>query len=308
MIHRRAGLRLRRLGALIRLLAGALLLSAGGGTAHEALEHQIEELTARLATAPTPELYLRRADLYRQRRAWEPALADLARAGSLDPGLVVIHRSRAEVLLDAGRPDRALPEIEAFLAGQPAAASGRVLRARILAGLGRSAAAAAEYTRALAALAQQSPNEPPNPQLYVDRARLLAADPASREEAIRGLDEGIGRLGPVVSLELPAIELERALRRFDRALARVQELSRGARRQEPWLVLRGEILAAAGRDAEARQAYCSALAAIAALPAGLRATASTQEIATQARTGLARPAGAAGDDLPAGDQGAPCAR
>ncbi len=95
-------------------------------------------------------------------------------------------------------------------------------------------------------------------------------------------------LGPLVSLGFEAIDLEVRLRRFDAALARIDQLSAGSPRRESWLVRRGEILEAAGRDAEARQAYESAMDAIAALPAGRRAVPAVADLAASARRGLQR--------------------
>ena len=55
--------------------------------------------------------------------------------------------------------------------------------------------------------------------LDVGRDRALAAESGDHlDEALRGLDEGIKRLGPIVTLELYAIDLELAHKRYDSAL------------------------------------------------------------------------------------------
>jgi len=55
--------------------------------------------------------------------------------------------------------------------------------------------------------------------LEVGRDRALAAEGGDHlDEALRGLDEGIKRLGPIVTLELYAIDLELAHKRYDSAL------------------------------------------------------------------------------------------
>src|SRR2546429_3108060 len=53
----------------------------------------------------------------------------------------------------------------------------------------------------------------------VGRDRALAAEGGDHlDEALRGLDEGIKRLGPIVTLEFYAIDLELAHKRYDSAL------------------------------------------------------------------------------------------
>ena len=51
------------------------------------------------------------------------------------------------------------------------------------------------------------------------------------ERAVAGLDEGVQRLGPLVTLHLAAVELELDRGQHDRALARIEALRRVARRR-----------------------------------------------------------------------------
>ena len=84
-----------------------------------------------------------------------------------------------------------------------------------------------------------------------------------------------------MSLQLRALDLEVALRRFDDALARVDLLTSASERRELWLKRRGDILVSAGRHAEARAAYVAAQTAIAALPAWLVASPDTVRLSTE---------------------------
>jgi predicted RNA polymerase sigma factor len=77
-------------------------------------------------------------------------------------------------------------------------------------------------------------------------------------------------LGPVPALERRALELEQSLGNTDAALARLEALASSSERPESWLKLRGDLLAKAGRSAEARDAYAAALAALERLPAWVR--------------------------------------
>ena len=90
--------------------------------------------------------------------------------------------------------------------------------------------------------------------------------------ALHSIDEGVQQLGPVVTLELFAIELEIKLQRYDAALARLEKVAAQSARKEKWLLRRGEILQLAGRRDEARRAFAQALQEIDSLSASRRYT------------------------------------
>jgi predicted negative regulator of RcsB-dependent stress response len=72
----------------------------------------------------------------------------------------------------------------------------------------------------------------------------------------------MARLGPIVSLQLPAVDLEAALGHTDRALERLDALL--ARTENPaWVARRGDVLLRAGRSLEARHEYARARTLIA---------------------------------------------
>jgi tetratricopeptide (TPR) repeat protein len=127
-----------------------------------------------------------------------------------------------------------------FLAHEPGHADALIVRGRAHAKLGDAKAAAADFTRAIEAR--------PLPDLYVERARTIAQlRPLGAESALRGLDQGITRLGPIVTLELEAIELELQLKRFDAALARLDRLSaQSAGKTAGWLAAEPSSSALAG--------------------------------------------------------------
>ena len=252
--------------------------------AHSDLEEQIAAVTARIDREPRrADLHLKRGDLHRAHRDWVPALADLDRAAALDPGLASVDLARATLSFDADMPRAALAAIERFLARQPDHAGGRILRARILTSLRRPLEAAEDWARAIAASAR------PRPEYYLARAHALAADDRRIDEALAALEDGTRRLGPIVTLELAAMELELARARYDAALARVDRLAAAAPRNEQWLVQRGEILERAGRAAEARDAFAAALKAVQTLPEARRRTRAVEDIETRSRSALEGP-------------------
>jgi tetratricopeptide (TPR) repeat protein len=259
-----------------------VLASPREAAAHSDLAEQIAAVTARIEADPRRgSLYLQRGELHRAHRDWALALADYDRAAALDPGLPAVDLARAAVSLDADRPEAALAAIDRFLVRQPDRADGWALRGRILARLHRPLEAAEDWDRAIRASSR------PRPEQYLERASALAAG-GRIDGAVAALDEGIRRLGAIVTLELAAVELELAHARYDAALARVDRLAAAAPRKEQWLLRRGEILEQAGRPAEAREAFAGALVAVQALPEARRRTRAVGDIETRSRNALLR--------------------
>jgi len=255
--------------------------------AHGPIHEQIAALTNLLKEDPqNAALYLKRGELHSYHRHWPAALADYERAALLDPTLPAVNFARGKTLLQAGSPGQAKSALDRFLAKHPEHAEALATRARVLVILGERLAATADYTRAIAAMESLGR---PKPEYYLERARALTAEGGDHaDEALRGLDEGVRRLGPIVPLQLLAIQLELTGKRYDAALARLDTLASQSARKESWLVRRGEILEQAGRAAQARLAYEQALAAIESLPARHRTTETTAKLEAQIRAALAR--------------------
>lgn len=259
--------------------------------AHGTIHEQIADLDQRIATSPADaELYLRRGDLHRRHRDWAEALADLDRAAGIDPRAVEVHFVRGETFLDSGRPEDAERSLARYLSLLPDGpehhgrrASALLLRGKAAAQLGRQLAAAGDYRRAVD-LAPRA-----GPQAFLDCARAFdAAAGEYLEAALRCLDDGLERLGTVVSLERQAIELELRARRFDGALARLDRLAGVSPQPYPWWVERGEVLEQAGRPDEARQAFLEAREAIGRLPPGRRGSRAVVDLEERIAAGLTR--------------------
>ena len=257
-----------------------LLLIAAVASAHDGLHEQLAEVSARLRQEPrNASLYLKRGELYRLHREWRRAAADFDRAARLDPRLAAVDFARGRMLFEAGRHVAAHSALDRFLRAEPRHAEALTTRARVLVRLGRREEAVQDFTRALALA--------PEPDLFVERAAVLAAAGGSHtREAIVGLDEGVARYGPLVTLQLPAIELELREGRYDAALARLETGAAKSSRQESWLARRGDILLRAGRPEEARAAYAAALAALETLPAPRRRTRAVAALEAHVRAAL----------------------
>jgi tetratricopeptide (TPR) repeat protein len=222
-------------------VTAALLLAQQFPGAHDGLAERIAAITTQIVQNPASgALLVRRAELYRFSRQWREALADLDRASTLDPAMAAVDLARAHVFLDVGHQQAAVDAASRFLTRQPGHADALIVRGRARARLGFAEEGAIDFTRAL--------DQRPAPDLYIERARAVLGSGAARiEGALRGLDEGIARLGPIVTLELEAIDLELRLKRYDAALSRLDRVSAQAARQESWLARRGAILERAGR-------------------------------------------------------------
>ena len=236
-------------------LAAVWLLPVSVG-AHGGFDERIEAANRAVAAAPMDgQPRLVRAELHRRHGDFAAALRDLDAARRLAPEDHRIDYFRGLVHLSAGRDSEAEAALRGFLERQsgphPAA---REARARALLKLGRPLAAAREYDLAI----DQQPV--PMPDYYYERARAFAAaGDAYLAEAIRGLDEGIEAIGPIVTLERVAIDLELRRGAIDAALARLTRIVERSSRRETWLARHGEILAGAGRTQQAKQSFARAL-------------------------------------------------
>src|SRR5881396_2967287 len=211
-----------------------VLLAAGGPTpagAHPDLIIQIEEVTKQIEQEPNnPELYLKRGELRRAHIEWDAAYADYERAFALAPDMAAIDLARGRLFLDSGWPLSARAALDRFLSRQPNGVEGLILRARALTRLNLRLAAAQDYSRAIGL----SPE--PGPELYIERAQVLAAEGSEYlPSALEGLDEGIRKLGPLVTLQLFAIDAELKQKNIDGALARLDQVAQKSPRKETWL-------------------------------------------------------------------------
>ncbi len=265
------------------LLAGVLFwsVSAPPSAAHEGLHEQIEALDAALARNPEQAgLWLRRGELHRLHRDWRAAGQDYDRAAALDPALPGLLPARAGWLLDTGRPAEARALLDARLADGPDPTA-LDLRAQARLALGDTLGACRDLASECAA------TEAPKPDLFVRRAQLFNRLGVNYlDSALQALDEGIGRLGPLVALELEAVPLEARRGAWEAALARIDRLAGSGLPAEQLLTLRASVLERAGRALEAQAAWTEALDLLEASPHA--STASRRALADSVRAALDR--------------------
>jgi tetratricopeptide (TPR) repeat protein len=224
-----------------------VLLTSTNLSAHEGLHEQIIAITKEIKKDPqNPALYLKRGELYRLHREWKNAERDFNQVEKMNPRLAIVDLGRGKLWLDAQRLFRAKQVLERFLAKEPNSFEGVLTVARVLARLKQTQKANGYFIQAIALSPQDSA------EIYLERAQMLAAA-GKIELALLGLDEGIEKLGGLVTLQSAAIDLEIKRKNYDAALARIEKLSAAMPRKESFLLRRGEILRFAGRKCEARK-------------------------------------------------------
>jgi tetratricopeptide (TPR) repeat protein len=247
------------------------------GRAHGDLDLRIAEVSIELKATPTAALYLQRGELRHEHGEFESALADFDRAAKLDPHLEAVNFLRARTLFKAGQVEAARDVLNAYLQSKSSHADAFLLRARVLVRLKEYRAAVGDYDRSFV-LAPQ-----PLPEAFLERAEAQVGL-GEREQAVTGLDDGIKRLGNLVTLQSAAISIELESKHYDAVLDRVDRVMAALQRKETWLARRGEILDAAGRHTEALQAYRGALAAIEQLPIQHRNLQPMRDLETRLRS------------------------
>lgn len=258
------------------LAAGVPLLLALAST-HEELQLQIERISRQIEAEPARALlHFRRGELYRLHEDWAAARADLERAAALDPELAAVDLALGRICNRTGDARAAKAVLDRFLSRRPDHAEGLIERARARAALGERRAAVEDHTKAIGLL------DEPWADNYLERSLVLRED-GRLDEAIRGLEEGLRRIGAALPIQLALVDLEVEAGRIDAALARLDAIAAASERKDHWLLRRGEILRNAGRKAEAADAFKAALASIEALPASRRKTRFTRDLEGKVR-------------------------
>jgi len=273
---------------LVLLLLGFFSFT-GISRAEDDAAEALEGINRQLQANPTDaRLLVRRSHIWVFMHKYDQAIADLNQANRLTP-LPEIEREQAQIYLAAGWYETGLEHAERHLKQFPDDPEGYLVRGRLNAKLDRRAEAGADLETAI------ERNKNPTMELYLERAQVLATeDGAHLPEVLGTLDQAIKRFGPIVTLESAALEAELGAQRYDAALARIDQIMSASPRKDTWLARRGDVLAQAGRENEARSAYQEALDAIDKLTPAQRSQPSTKELQTQLKALLEKSGDLAG--------------
>lgn len=255
------------------LLLLQLLFSSSLALAHEDPRDLILQITEEIHADPNrADLILHRGDLRLEVGDWENALKDYELVARLSPDSVEARLGRA-LAFEKGRKDsQALKALDDFLKQHPATVNSLSARARILEREG-------SYDRAVLDL-KNAIQLQPDPDFYL-RCAAMQERSGSLKLALATLEDGLKRMGSVITLELAALNLEERAGWNDAALLRIDRLSSGQSRQESWMLRRALIYERIGDRTLASEACSLGLQAIEQLSPYRRETAAMLQLREQ---------------------------
>jgi tetratricopeptide (TPR) repeat protein len=242
---------MKRLGLTLTV---GLLLCGVPAQAHDGPEHEIDELTERIAKeGMKPDLLIQRAIEYNVVGDATNALRDLEKAMSADASSALAHRELSRTLFVVGRTNDALAAAEAGLKqiSDPAdRAALLIVRAEIQQARG-------EYKKALADTEQALRTHDGDVDWYLLRSQLHSAL-NMKAERIKGLENGL-RVNGSGALEGEWIDALIDAGRNKQALAKVEESLAASRTKSTWLIRRAKVRLATGKAADAKRDLEAAL-------------------------------------------------
>jgi tetratricopeptide (TPR) repeat protein len=251
-------------------------------SAHDDPDSEIERLSHQIKESPdNSELYLRRGELLRITEKPVDALADLLNVLRLEPDHDMVYFYLGRLRFETGQYRPALSALNTFLISHPGHVGALIIRGRTMRKISRPLDAVEDYKMALELASKHTP------VMYLERAEaLVEAGDQYIGEAVRGLDEGMQRLGSLVVLQIYAIDLRVRQGNYGDALFRIDSVMKDMKRKERWLYRRGEVLELAGRTDEAHAAYKDAMEALDSLPERLKRIPASRELRSLLRAAL----------------------
>ena len=237
-----------------------------GSWGHGDRNDHLALLDAKVAAAPDSLHHrLERAEAHRRLGHFDESLADLDQALALDPRNPQVHYLRGLTHFDRREFVAAEASLRRYVESKPESPSGHSALAETLMQQGRHREAGDEHSLAIAT------HPSPAPDHYIARAKAYrAAGGQFLDMAIEGLDDAMSSMGPLVTLQRLAIEIELDRGNHAGAIARIDGVLANAPRKETWLVQKGRVLASAGQEEDALDAFRLARAALESLPPRLR--------------------------------------
>lgn len=244
------------------LSLGCLMPSSGfgHGEAHIRIAALTREIDGGLQNPA--RLHLQRAELFREDGNWKEATSDYDRALVLGADAEKVNLGRAKVLVASGEVDQARTLLNDLIRSNPQNFEAYLERAQLYKRIGDKKGAIADFQFTV-------PRHPaPEYQMFLDLAELVGEEQPI--EALRVLDLGIKRVGPVIPLQRSAVEIEIAQGKFPEALKRLDGIMDHASRKEEWWTRRAEVLMQVGRTDDARASLKKALIEMDMLPRPIR--------------------------------------
>ncbi len=266
--------------SIILLTSLFCLVTISRALAHGDLHEQIQEVSKLLKNDPrNAMLYHKRGELHRAHAEYPEALKDYAEAEKITPSLDVIFLSRGRALYEFTKFNEALGPLNTFLSRQPGHVSARWVRGQVYARLNQREDAEEDFRQAIESGSETSPDQ------FIERSQNLG-QAGYNEKALIVIKEGIKRLGPLITLEMEALELELSLKDHGAAHQRIDVLLENAERKETYLVRKAEIFDQMNDKRQSQEWYTKALKAIAELPERQRNLKATSALENKIRIRL----------------------
>lgn len=259
---------------LTKLIILAIGFYASIASAHQAIDVQVERLNALLKAAPNDRVLLvKRGELHRQHRDWDLALKDYLQAKKIKNTSGDIDFYIGRLWVDMEQAKRALPLLRRFTLSNPR-------HSVALQYQGDAHFALKQFFRAALVYEQASVFEKhPDPELFLKIANAYtAAGSDYQKDAKAAIEQGMVRLGPLVTLITTGIEFELKQQHYNQALALLERLPEVVKNSPKWLARRGDILQKSGRKEEAILAYNRVISRIENLPLSRRNTREMSQI------------------------------
>ncbi len=267
----------------LRTLSAALFLviiTAPAAPGHGAYHDLVDKIRGELKANPDDAaIRYKLAEAHAGHEEWKACLLEIERVERLAPGVHPTGYLRGLALLIGGQNEQAQEALDGFLREYQKHAEALATRGRVFVKLDRPAAAATDFEAAM----KSSPA--PGSALVMDLA--LAYQKAGKpEESSRVVDEALKSSADIPSLLECALKIETAAGSWDSALSRIDGLQKNAPRPEPWMAKRAELLAKAGRAADARAAWVTLRDHLNSLPSLERGTPQNSLLLTQSKQAL----------------------
>jgi tetratricopeptide (TPR) repeat protein len=218
-------------------LAAATLLRA-----HDGPEHDIEELTERIAKeGESADLLLQRAIEYQVIRKTGEAVKDLERAIQLEPDSAAIQRELGRAYFSSGKTNEALRVVTRGIDGDAKDAD----RASLLMVRAEVLRARKEHKKALEDADEAILAHPNNVEWYLYRSQLQYALKL-KPERVRGLEDGIKETGSGVLLR-EWIDALIENNQHALALDKIESELNSSRLRSSWLIRRAKVRRATGQ-------------------------------------------------------------
>ncbi len=227
---------------------------------HSDIELQIKSLDEQILTeSNNGQLYLKRAELHRQHLSWGEALADYENAEKHGVANYVLYFYRGRLYQESNQENKALQNLSAAIESNPAHAQAYIERSKIPS---RPILEAVSDLDSAISLLQK-----PSPDLYLNRAQLLAAaGPEHFEHMMSGLQDGINQLGSIVSLIEFAVTNSMSQEKWITAQKQIEQLPTILRQSPKWLYIEGQNQSHLNNTSHSKELYQQALDKIEKLP------------------------------------------